>query len=115
MIQLYLDPRHDRSLRLVYVNENGIIVHGFMDGDDEAREPWIVRGSTVFCNAYEEQFRVDFSTKKKHHGERYLTCTVGADMNILWSDGNVWLCLQTNIEDNGLSAKETFRRLTKLL
>lgn len=112
MIGLYMDPRHERSIRLVFYNHKQIVIYGFFDADEPHMEEWSVKGKVLHKNikTAEVQFKVNFATKDVHHGDQKLLCTINSDRNIVWSDGNMWLHLSTRLQALDTADLETQRK-----
>jgi hypothetical protein len=116
-LNLYLDARHDRSLRVVLNTSTHIRITGIFDADDPERRQWSVVGHRIHMNNSEIQYRVDFQSKSWHSGNRYLVCTLLPDKNILWSDGNIWCYTNTNLDSHicRKKKKSLFTKLVNLL
>lgn len=95
-LSLYLDPRHEKSLRLVFFYKNTIHIHGVFDNDDPLKKSWSVNGTKL---KDVEQYEVNFCSKEKHEGKQFLKCTLLNDNNILWADGNHWIFLPSNLSN----------------
>ena len=87
--EYWYDARHTGALRVV--DHDTLMIYGSDPKEKEWRVPF------EYVDASRARLRVDFCSKKTHHGARVMEPTYAERRNVLrWPDGNEWRRLRVD-------------------
>ena len=86
-MEIWFDRKHTGALRVVDTQR------GIIHGSDPKEARWSVHFEALDAR----RMRVDFGTKRTHHGRRIMVAEyMRRKTELHWPDGNVWLRVRTD-------------------